>query len=222
MQVEESKTNEYENSDYKPEIEKSLKHPDETTIEFVDLRKKPKIEHKSLSIKLTKNFFKALGLKILFKLAKSMDKSRISMLSTANSLNFYEIITGAILNFSNIRYGLFIVIVKILFKLFRKLLNYLKLIDVVEYKRYNFLFGLLTNFILIPLASKSPLFFYTCLFLLFKSLFFFMKKHIYGIKKRVYSESKEFYYIGLSLGFITLSLISNEYRNNIKIVKYFI
>jgi hypothetical protein len=222
MQVDEYKTNEYENSDYKPEVEKVVQHPEETTIEFVDLRKEPKIESKSLTKKLIKDFFKAFGLKVLFKLAKLMDKSKISMITSATSMNFYEIFSEAILNFTNIRYGLFIVIIKVLFKLFRKLLYYLKLQDVVEYKRFNFLFGLLTNFILIPLASKSPLFFYTCVFFLFKSLFFFMKKHIYGIKKRVYSESKEFYYIGLSLGFIIMSLISNEYRNNIRIVKYFI
>ena len=219
MQVEEYKTSEYENSDFKVEVEKSVLHPEETTIEFVDLRKEPRFELKSYSKKLVKDFIKAFGIKVLFKLAKYLDKSKIPNITFLPILDTFS---QVFFSFSNIRYGLFIITMKLLFKLFRKALYYLKLQDVVEYKRLNFLFGLFTNIILIPISSRSPLFFYTCVFFLLKSLFFFLRKHVYGIKKRVYSESKEFYYIGVSLGFIVMSLISNESRNNLKIAKYFI
>ncbi len=216
MKVDEYQHNPNENSDFKPELEKQLAHPNETTIEFVDLRKPPEFDLLSYSKKLAGEFTKAFGFKVIFQIARKLDKARKSAPFDLDRL--FE----AVFSFSNIKYGVFVILTKLIFKLFRSVLYLIKLQDVLEYKRINFLLGLLANFILIPIGQKSSLTFYTCIFYLIKSSLFFFRSHIYGVKKRVYSQSKELYYIGLSLGFIIITLLTPEYRSEIKLVKYFL
>jgi hypothetical protein len=216
MKVEYYKNDPNENSDFKPELEKQIAHPNETTIEFVDLRKPPEFNLFTYTQKILGVFLKAFGFKIIFQLARKLDKTKKSSPFDLDKL--FEVL----LNPSNVKYGLFMVSIKLFFKLFRFLLYLLKMQDVMEYKRINFLLGILVSFILIPIGRKSSITFYTCIFYLLKSLIFFFRNYVYGVQKRVYSKSKQLYFIGMSLGFILIILLSPEYRNEIKFIKYFV
>jgi hypothetical protein len=216
MNVENYKKDPYENSDYKPELEKQISHPNETTIEFVDIRKPPEFNLFTYTKKMLGVFFKSFGFKIIFQLARKLDKTNKSSPFDLDKL--FEVLLSP----SNVKYGMFMVFIKLFFKLFRFLLYLVKMQDVIEYKRINFLLGLLVNFILIPIGRKSSLTFYTCIFYLIKSLIFFFRNYVYGVEKRVYSKSKQLYFIGMSLGFILIVILSPEYRNEIKLVKYFV
>jgi hypothetical protein len=184
--------------------------------ELLDLEKeKRKMNYKYILKKGAKIYIIAYIFKVFFKICRNLDKSLNSSLSFDHLLNI-------VLNVSNIKYSLFILLIKMSFRIFRILLRILKLDNIVEYKRINFIFGLLTNLFLIPLGKKSTLCFYTILYYFIKNILSLFDKHKSVKEGRVYKESKNLYYIGLASGFILVSLVVKEYRDDIKILKYFI
>lgn len=216
MNVKDYNKNPLVNTELIPVTQNQMFHTNESAIEFVELGKPPKFNLLSSIRKLSNEFLKGLCFKIIFGLADKLDTSRKSSPFDLDKL------VEVIFNYSNIKYASFLILAKILFKLFRLILYKFKLHNLVEYKRLNFLYGLIVNIILIPLGKKSSLAFYTCIFYLIKNLLFFSRNHIHGLDKRLYNQSKELYYIGLSLGFILITLIMPEYRNKIKLLKYFL
>jgi len=204
----------------KDSINKKL---DSNLNDLIKINLNDNIESEFSSIKNTKNFkdylykyskvfFSHTIFKVCFKIARNLDKSSNRSLGIFRYLEIFS-------DISNLRYGLFIVILKALFRLFRKTYNILNLNkNVLEFKRLNFIFGLLANIILIPIGKKSSLTFITMLYFLLRDLFNYLKDHLYLSNKRNFRESKNIYYIGVSLGFVLITLLNSEYRKSIKII----
>jgi hypothetical protein len=197
------------------EIKKEVDNYDikqSSTTDFLSLNNKKGTKTvKDYLIKYGKIFGTFVCFKLIFKLVRNLDKSANNSISL---YRFYQIV----LDISNIKYGMVIVLIKILFRLFRKLLNILKLDNLLEYKRLNLLFGLLCDIILIPLGKKSTIIFYSMVYYLIKNLSSLSRDHLYSSNRREYKESKQVYFIGLSLGFILFSLLKTEYRTSIKLI----
>ncbi len=119
---------------------------------------------------------------------------------------------------SNLKYGGLIVLLKILYRIFRKTIQLINLDSILDYKRVNFIFGLLSNIIIIPIGKKSSLIFLTMLYYAIRHTVNFLKDHLYLSKNRMSKEAKQVYYIGLSLGFLAVTLINPRYRETIKLI----
>jgi hypothetical protein len=158
-----------------------------------------------------KHFILAYLFKGFFKLSRNLDKSKTGIISINKFLNI-------MLDPSNIKFGMFIILIKVMFKIFRILLSKIN-IEIIEYKRINFIFGLLMSFLGILIGKKSTLIFYSVLFFLIKNLICFINTYKQVEGRRVRDESKNLYYIGFSLGFIIMTLVNYDIRNKIKLIK---
>jgi hypothetical protein len=182
-----------------------------TTGYYLPIKKENKSFKENLK-KYGKMFFKFFCFKLLFKVARNLDKS------STNSIGFYKLL-DITFDPSNLKFAIFVVLIKALFRFFRKIMSLIKLKDVCEYKRLNFVFGLLSNLIIIPLGKKSTITFYVMIYYLLKNLIYFLRDHLYYYyDKRLYKESKHMYFVGAGAGFILFTLLNSEYRKSIKII----
>ena len=164
-------------------------------------------------LKFLKIFGLAALFKILYKLARTLDKPIDNYIGFNK---FFKII----FDFANIKYAFFIMLIKLFFKIIRKILSMMNLEDIIEHKRLNFILGLLLNVLLIPIAKKSKIMFYTALFFLLKNLISFFNIYLFRTQgTRMYKESKNIYYVGVSMGFTIITLVIKNYPNILKLVK---
>jgi hypothetical protein len=186
-----------------------------TTNGFINILKENKKGLKYNIKKLFKDFLIAFFFKSSFKISRTLDRSWSKSISLEQTVD-------NIINFSNVKYGLFVIMIKLLFKFYRFLIKIFKLNDYLEYKRVNILLGVITNLILLKLGKKSTLTFLLCIYYLLKNIISFYNSHSYINDRRVYKESKNFYMIGFALAYIITNLTIKENRENIKIFQYFI
>jgi len=186
-----------------------------TTNGFINTLKENKKGIKYNIKKILKDFLIAFFFKSVFKISRTLDKSWNKSISIEQTIE-------NIINVSNLKYGLFVIMIKLLFILYRFSIKIFKLDKYLEYKRVNILLGVLTNFITLKLGKNSNLTFLLCIYYCLKNIISFYNSHSYLNHRRIYKESKNFYMIGFSLAYIITNLMIKENRQNIKILQYFV
>jgi hypothetical protein len=188
-------------------------------IDFNYYNKKDK-NWKKYIISLSKHFAYALSFKLLYKLTRNVDKIGMNNI-TSNKL--FDIV----FNWGNLQFASVIVILKLLFKLFRLILKTKIGIDITNSKhRYlirliSLLYGKFVSFLVVLVGQKSNIIFYLILLLIVRSIAYFAS--CYGdrqINNNNKDMNKHMFYLGMGLGFVNLTVIFKTFRERIKIVNY--
>lgn len=170
-----------------------------------------------------KDFIKFYLFKIFFKISRKFDKE--SIIKVIFSLNQKNSIFSLInfLGVSNLQYSFLMILVKYIHRIFIHFVEKYSS-NMAKYEMstvsINLILGLLISPMAVYIGKHSNLVFYTFIFYLIKHLFLFSLKRN-NLNERISEKAmKDKYYIGVSLGFILLTIFKKDLHNNIKLFKY--
>lgn len=127
----------------------------------------------------------------------------------------------------NIQFASVVVIIRLLFKLFRTILKKKIGIDISDSKnRYlirliSLFFGKFVSFLILLVGQRSNVIFYLIMLLIVRSIIYiascYNDRQINNNNKDI---NKHMFYLGIGLGFVNLTFAFKSFREKIKIVNF--